>query len=252
MEKKNINTAASNYKTATKWRQSFFKEENNESEIQHHGIKGMLWGKRRWQRKDGSLTPEGVKRYTDDNIKERQKSGDTRDFMNGEKSSGGSNVKTVSGKKTVSDDKVKDSNDSKNKKQKAADKVDEIVNKKSSKDKSAEEAKKENKQLSKKELKELGSASIMGGNTIKNQGVDIAKSYRKMKNAKEMEDYKSMSDAELKAKTNRIRMENEYVQVSMAKTTAAQQKVEGLISIIGGTLAVAGTGLSIYGMLKKD
>lgn len=31
--------------------------------LQHAGIKGMRWGVRRYQNKDGSLTPEGKKRY---------------------------------------------------------------------------------------------------------------------------------------------------------------------------------------------
>lgn len=31
--------------------------------LQHAGIKGMKWGVRRYQNKDGSLTPEGKKRY---------------------------------------------------------------------------------------------------------------------------------------------------------------------------------------------
>lgn len=30
--------------------------------LQHHGIKGMKWGVRRYQNKDGSLTPAGKKR----------------------------------------------------------------------------------------------------------------------------------------------------------------------------------------------
>lgn len=34
-------------------------------ELQHHGIKGMKWGIRRFQKKDGSLTPEGKRRYLD-------------------------------------------------------------------------------------------------------------------------------------------------------------------------------------------
>lgn len=32
-------------------------------ELYHSGIKGMKWGIRRYQNKDGSLTPAGIKRY---------------------------------------------------------------------------------------------------------------------------------------------------------------------------------------------
>ena len=33
------------------------------NELYHHGVKGMKWGIRRYQNKDGSLTAEGEKRY---------------------------------------------------------------------------------------------------------------------------------------------------------------------------------------------
>lgn len=36
-----------------------------ENEIIHAGIKGMKWGVRRYQNKDGTLTPEGKARYGD-------------------------------------------------------------------------------------------------------------------------------------------------------------------------------------------
>lgn len=40
-------------------------------ELQHWGIKGMKWGIRRYQNKDGSLTPAGKKRYSEDGDAER-------------------------------------------------------------------------------------------------------------------------------------------------------------------------------------
>ena len=36
-----------------------------QNELSHHGIKGMKWGVRRFQNKDGSLTPAGRRRYDD-------------------------------------------------------------------------------------------------------------------------------------------------------------------------------------------
>lgn len=45
-------------------------------ELYHHGIKGMKWGQRRYQNKDGSLTPAGVKRYNKEiqKLKDREAS----------------------------------------------------------------------------------------------------------------------------------------------------------------------------------
>jgi ribosomal protein S18 acetylase RimI-like enzyme len=44
-----------------------------DGELYHHGIKGQKWGVRRYQNKDGSLTPAGRKRYeVDEIVRERE------------------------------------------------------------------------------------------------------------------------------------------------------------------------------------
>lgn len=46
---------------------------NTYEELYHHGIKGMQWGVRRFQNRDGSLTPRGQKRRENDDFNERYK-----------------------------------------------------------------------------------------------------------------------------------------------------------------------------------
>ena len=48
-------------------------------ELYHWGVKGMKWGVRRYQNKDGSLTPAGVKRYRKayDDLKQNTENSET-------------------------------------------------------------------------------------------------------------------------------------------------------------------------------
>ena len=39
-----------------------YKSFSNSNSLEHHGIKGQKWGVRRYQNKDGSLTPAGKER----------------------------------------------------------------------------------------------------------------------------------------------------------------------------------------------
>ena len=54
-----------------------------EYELYHHGTKGMKWGVRRYQNKDGSLTPAGKKRYDRDVQENNAKKKDNRIVIDG-------------------------------------------------------------------------------------------------------------------------------------------------------------------------
>ena len=54
-----------------------------EKYLVHYGIKGMKWGKRRFQNKDGSLTPAGQRRYNDDSSNDYKPDPNANKFGNG-------------------------------------------------------------------------------------------------------------------------------------------------------------------------
>lgn len=65
------------------WRQELYASDYGQTYLAHHGIEGQEWGRRRWQNKDGSLTPEGRKRYgVDDSEAGRKREGVIKNISN--------------------------------------------------------------------------------------------------------------------------------------------------------------------------
>ena len=50
-------------------------------ELYHYGIKGQKWGQRRYQSKDGTLTPAGKKRYAKETSKDEKNKKETNETV---------------------------------------------------------------------------------------------------------------------------------------------------------------------------
>lgn len=51
-----------------------------DGQLYHHGVKGQKWGRRRYQNKDGSLTPEGKKRVSNKQVREEKRKIQTDEY----------------------------------------------------------------------------------------------------------------------------------------------------------------------------
>ena len=188
-------------------------------QLYHHGIKGMKWGRRRYQNADGSLTPAGVKRYA--------KAGYSQDSYNSNKSKAGKAYDKVTGAHKIAGD-VKYSMSSK--------KANEARANKYLADKEAARQAKETEKYAKK-----GYAQDAYNSNKSKAG----KAYDKVTGAHKIAGrakYEMSSDAERKQRAEKYKAQ----EMTPEKIAARRKKALK----IGA--AVAGTALAAYGAYKLN
>ena len=203
------------------------------SDLRHHGIKGMKWGVRRYQNKDGSLTPAGKKRYdeSDEEREEREKKEKSKKTKAKVATAAIATAAVVT-TAAVNKDKIK--------------KGMEYVN---TNKPSKGEKKETTAEDYKAGLKKAQSANkaLEGVRELANKADDVAYA-KKVRN-----DLTQMTDKELQQAVNRLNMEERYSQVMQQrhKLERGESKVNQILDVAGNVLAGATTALTIAVAIKE-
>lgn len=204
-----------------------------DNELQHFGIKGMKWGVRRYQNKDGSLTPAGKKRYdeSDEEREEREKKEKSKKTK-AKVATAAVATAAVATTAAMNKDKIK----------KGVDFVNANKPPKGEKKETTVDDYKES-------LKKTQSAdkALQGIKEIVNKADDVA--YAK----KVRYDLSQMTDKDLQQAVNRLNMEERYSQVMQQrhKIDRGESKVNQILDVAGDVVSGAVTALTIAVAIKE-
>lgn len=169
--------------------------EKNEQMLEHHGIKGMKWGVRRFQNKDGSLTKAGQARYDRDKRENAAKKKENR-----------IDTSTPDPKRWAREDLER-------------------------------------------------SKKFVDAALTTTKEIDKLERESSPKSVRKSMDLSKMSDKEMRDKINRELLEQQYnklfSEISEPEISQGRQFVRNTLSIVGDTLAVTGSVLTIALALKE-
>lgn len=201
-----------------------------DNELQHFGIKGMKWGVRRYQNKDGSLTPAGKKRYdeSDEEREKKEKSKKTKVKV----ATAAVATAAVATTAAMNKDKIKKG-------------VDFVNANKPSKGEKKETTVDDYKEGLKKT--QSADKALQGIKELVNKADDVAYA-KKVRN-----DLTQMTDKDLQQAVNRLNMEERYSQVMQQrhKIERGESKVNQILDVAGNVLSGAATALTIAVAIKE-
>lgn len=216
---------------------------DDSSSLSHYGIKGQRWGVRRYQNEDGTLTPEGQKRY---NQKEQVKSNIKYGVAAALGSLGALGSSGIAGlaagveaKADLEDPGQRPTKDTYE---------DTAAGKSQLKaDQAAYDAKKQAYNEKMKVSSSLGNESPKIKRTTDAVAESIINSTKKkdLDRLKNSVDVSKISDDKLRKTVNRMQLERQYLSLTTPETTKGAEIAKGVINVVGGLGAVAVTGLNI-------
>lgn len=194
------------------------------NELQHHGIKGMKWGVRRYQNADGTYTSAGRKRRKKDYMAEARTMSDNDLKRANERLNLEKQYRELALKNTTSAS------------------VSEVLNKISSKSDKITSYTKERYGKKSKEKKAAGKV-VAGTKSI----TKLSKKAEELEVKKKIKDANldSLSDQELRTKVNRLRMEDQYATYKYEKQ--GKSNVSKIIDTAGDVIAI---GLAVNAAYK--
>lgn len=247
------------------------KTQQYEAILAHHGIKGQKWGKRRYQNKDGSLTPAGEKRYSDgDGDSDSSKSGKTTSkkidkyIAKSAKRGRGYNEQERDSTKGKDKGKSQDQQDSKPDESKDKPKKTEL-SKKPKGDLTDEELVAEVKRMNMEKQYDKLSKDLKGPSKLErvskvtNASADVVGKLNKLnqdslKNRPKVKmDLSNKTDQQLRDEINRANLERQYNEIfsQPAPISKGRQALTTILEYGAGALTVAGSAVGLYAAIKE-